>query len=173
MGKIDELVIAYEMYEDGIQHMGTTEVQLPDLEFLTQELSGAGIAGKIDEIITGNMEKMSTTFNFRTVGRWTSRLLEPRIHNIDLRVAQQYMDTEDATTNISNVKHVMRVKPKKISLGKLSAASTADASGEYSVFYYAMYADGKTMTEIDPLNCKCVINGVDYFEKVRKALGKQ
>ncbi len=173
MGKIDEFVIAYEMYEDGIQHMGTTEVQLPDLEFMTQELSGAGIGGKIDEIVTGNMMQMSATFNFRTIGRWTSKLLEPRVHNIDLRVAQQYMDTDNAVTDINNVKHVMRVKPKKISLGKLTAASTADASGEYSVLYYAMYVDGEMMTEIDPLNCKCTINGVDYFAKVRKALGKQ
>ena len=44
-------------------HMGTTEVQLPDLEFMTQELSGAGIGGKIDEIVTGNMMQMGTLFS--------------------------------------------------------------------------------------------------------------
>ena len=150
----------------------STEVTLPDLEFMTEELSGAGIAGTVEEVITGNMSAMTTTFNFRTVGKWTTKLLEPRVHNIDLRVAQQNMETKDGTTSVSSVKHIMKIKPKKTTLGKVSAASTADASGEYSVLYYALYVDGVKITEVDPLNFICIINGKDYLQEVRKALGK-
>ena len=50
MAKIDELVINYAVYEDATEYMGTTEATLPDLEFLTEELSGAGIAGHVEEI---------------------------------------------------------------------------------------------------------------------------
>lgn len=172
MPKIDEFVVSYAMYENGTEYMGTTEVTLPDLEFMTEELSGAGIAGKVEEVITGNMSAMTTTFNFRTVGKWTAKLLEPRVHNIDLRVAQQNMETKDGTTSVSSVKHVMKIKPKKTTLGKVSAATTADASGEYSVLYYALYVDSVKVTEIDPLNFICIINGKDYLKEVRKALGK-
>lgn len=172
MGKVDEFVVSYVMYEDGTEYMGTTEVTLPDLEFVTEELAGAGISGKIQEVITGNMSAMTTTFNFRTVGKWTAKLLEPRMHNIDLRVAQQNMETRDGITSVSSVKHVMKIKPKKITPGKVSAATTADASGEYAVFYYALYIDGEKVTEIDPLNFICVINGKDFLEDVRRALGK-
>ena len=73
---------------------------------------------------------------------------------------------------VSSVKHIMRVKPKKTALGKVAAASTADVSGEYAVSYYAMYMDGKKVTEIDPLNFICMINGTDFLAAVRKALGK-
>ena len=172
MGKIDEFVVSYAMYENGTEYMGTTEVTLPDLEFMTEELSGAGIAGKVEEVITGNMNAMTTTFNFRTVGKWTARLLEPRVHNIDLRVAQQKMETKDGTTSVSGLKHIMKIKPKKTALGKVSAATTSDASGEYSVLYYALYVDGVKVTEVDPLNFICIINGRDFLEEVRKALGK-
>lgn len=172
MAKIDEFVVSYAMYENGTEYMGTTEVTLPDLEFMTEELSGAGIAGKVEEVITGNMSAMTTTFNFRTVGKWTTKLLEPRVHNIDLRVAQQNMETKDGTTSVSSVKHIMKIKPKKTALGKVSAASTADASGEYSVLYYALYVDGVKVTEVDPLNFICIINGRDFLKEVRKALGK-
>lgn len=172
MGKIDELVINYALYEDATEYMGTTEATLPDLEYMTEEISGAGIAGNVEEIIIGHLNAMTTTLNFRTVGKAAVKLMEPRVHNIDLRVAQQRMDMRTSTTNVAAVKHIMKVKPKKTALGKVAAASAADVSGEYAVSYYAMYMDGKKVTEVDPLNFICYINGKDYLAEVKRALGK-
>ena len=59
-----------------------------------------------------------------------------------------------------------------ITAGKLAPASSAEASGEYPVTYYATYIDGKKVLEIDILNFIYYVNGVDYLEDVRKALGK-
>ena len=56
--------------------------------------------------------------------------------------------------------------------GESSIAAAADASGEYSVYYFAGYKDGKQLWEIDPWNYICKINGKDYMKDVRKALGK-
>lgn len=172
MAKIDELVINCVLYEDANEYLGMGEVTLPDLEFMAEEISGAGIAGSVEEIIIGHLSAMTTTLNFRTVCKAAVRLLEPRVHKLDLRVAQQQMNNRTSETEVTSVKHIMRVKPKKTALGKVAAASTADASGEYAVQYYAMYMDGKKMTEVDPLNFICIINGYDYLAAVRKALGK-
>jgi hypothetical protein len=49
---------------------------------------------------------------------------------------------------------------------------SADTSGEYVVYYFAAYKDGKQLWEVDKRNMKCVIDGVDYMAPVRKALGK-
>ena len=163
MSNVDELVINYAIYEDAVEYLGTTEVTLPDLEYMTEELSGAGIAGNIEEIIIGHLNAMSTTFNFRTVTAAAVKLMEPRVHRMNLRTS---------ANEVSGVKHIMKVKPKKTALGKVAAASTADVSGEYAVSYYAMYLDGSKVTEIDPLNFVCIINGKDYLKDVRKALGK-
>lgn len=172
MAKVDELVVNYAIYEDATEYLGTTEVTLPDLEYMAEELSGAGIGGAIEEIIIGHLNAMTTTFNFRTVTAAAVKLMEPRIHRIDLRVAQQQINMRNSANEINAVKHIMKIKPKKTALGKVAAASTADVSGEYAVHYYAMYMSGKRVTEIDPLNYTCTINGVDYLKDVRKALGK-
>ena len=172
MAKIDELVINCALYEDANEYLGMGEVTLPDLEFMTEEISGAGIAGNIEEIIIGHLSAMTATLNFRTVCKAAVSLLEPRVHKLDLRVAQQQMNNRTSETEVSAIKHIMKVKPKKTALGKVSAATTSDASGEYSVLYYALYVDGVKVTEVDPLNFICIINGRDFLEEVRKALGK-
>lgn len=172
MSMIDELVVNFAIYEDAVEYLGMAEATLPDIEYLTEEMSGAGIAGSIETIIIGHLSAMTTTLNFRTVGTSAVRLLEPRIHKIDLRSAQQQMDNQTSETEVTTVKHVMKVKPKKTALGKVAAASAADVSGEYAVSYYAMYVEGKKVIEVDPLNFICIINGTDYLKKVRKALGK-
>lgn len=172
MGKIDELVVNFAVYEDAIEYLGMAEATLPDIEYLTEEISGAGIGGNVEEIIIGHLAAMTTTLNFRTVCASAVRLLEPRVHKIDLRVAQQQMNNRTSETEVTSVKHIMKVKPKKTALGKVAAASTADVSGEYATSYYAMYMAGKKVTEVDPLNFICMINGKDYLADVRKALGK-
>lgn len=172
MSKVDELVVNYAIYENSNEYLGTTEVTLPDLEFMTEELQGAGIAGTVEEIITGHLNAMTTTLNFRTITKAAISLMTPTVHKIDLRVAQQQMNMRTSQTNIASVKHIMRIKPKKTALGKVASASTADVSGEYAVSYYAMWLDGEKLTEIDPLNFICNINGTDYLKEVKKALGK-
>ena len=172
MAKIDELVVNFAVYEDANEYLGMAEATLPDLEYLAEEMSGAGIAGNVEEIIIGHLSAMTTTLNFRTVCKAAVRLLEPRTHKLDLRVAQQQMNNRTSETTITGVKHIMRVKPKKTALGKVAAASTADVSGEYATQYYAMYMNGEKVTESDPLNFICIINCHEYLAEVRKALGK-
>lgn len=172
MAKIDELVINFLVYEDAIEYLGMAEATLPDIEYMTEEMNGAGIAGNVEEIIIGHLSAMTMTLNFRTVCKSAVRLLEPRVHKLDLRVAQQQTNNSTGETEIANVKHIVRVKPKKTALGKAAAASTADVSGEYAVQYYSMYMDGEKKIEIDPMNFICIINGIDYLEAVRNALGR-
>ena len=62
--------------------------------------------------------------------------------------------------------------PKTTTMGSVAPFTAPDASGEYVVYYYAAYRDGKLLWEIDKRNMKCVILGTDYMEPVRKALGK-
>ena len=52
------------------------------------------------------------------------------------------------------------------------SASTAEASGEYAVTYFATFFDGKKVLEVDKLNFIYEVDGVDYLAEVRKAMGK-
>ena len=172
MPKIDETVIGFATYEDATEYYGMSEVTLPEISNLTEEISGAGMGGKVEAVILGAIEAMTTTLNFRTVTKNAIKLHEPREHKIDLRVAQQNKNTTKGVTEVGRVKHLLTLTPKKLNPGKVATASAAEVSGEYATSYYATYIDGKKMLEIDPLNYIYFVNGKDYLADVRKALGK-
>lgn len=172
MAKVDETVIGFAVYEDATEYLGMSEVALPEISSLIEEISGAGIGGKIESVILGAVEAMTTTLNFRTVTKNAIKLHEPREHKIDLRVAQQQKDTAKGKTEVVKVKHLLTLTPKKLNPGKVATASAAEVSGEYATTYFATYIDGKKMLEIDPLNYIYFVNGTDYLADVRKALGK-
>lgn len=172
MAKIDETVIGFAVYENATEYLGLSEVTLPEISNITEEISGAGIGGKLESVILGAIEAMTLTLNFRTVTNNAIKLHEPRQHQIDLRAAQQEKDTTKGVTNVVQVKHLLTITPKKLNPGKVATASAAEVSGEYAVSYYATYIDGKKKLEIDPANYIYYVNGTDYLAAVRKALGK-
>lgn len=172
MSKVNETIINFQVYENATEYYGMAEVGLPEISFITNEVKGAGISGTFESVVLGHLEAMTLTLNFRTIVADAIALLEPRDHQIDLRVAQQDKDTVSGQTKVIAVKHVFVCKPKMLSPGAVAPASPADASGEYAVTYWAMFIDGKKEIEIDILNFICFIHGKDYLEDVRKALGK-
>ena len=172
MSKINETIINFQVYENSTEYYGMAEVALPEISNITNEVKGAGISGTFESVVLGHLEAMTLTLNFRTLVKDAIALLEPRDHQIDLRVAQQDKDTVSGQTKVVAVKHVFVVKPKKLNPGKVAPASPADASGEYAVTYWATFIDGKKSLEIDILNFIYYVNGTDYLADVRKALGK-
>lgn len=172
MSKVNETVINFQVYENGTEYYGMAEVTLPEISYITNEITGAGISGKLESVALGHIEAMTLGLAFRTLTKDAIALLEPRDHQLDLRVAQQDKDTVSGKTKVVALKHVFVVKPKKLSPGKVAPASPADASGEYAVTYWATFIDGKRVLEIDILNFICFIQETDFLEEVRKALGK-
>lgn len=171
MATRDTLIASFAAYEDSKEYLGMTDATLPDIEYMSEKISGAGIGGEIEEIIIGHMSAMTTTLKFRTVSSAAVKLLEPRSHKIDLRVAQQQLDTSTGKTNIVTVKYILKLRPKETKIGKIESASKTDVSGSYATSYYAMYLNGKKVTEIDPLNFICLVNGKDCLSNVKKTLG--
>lgn len=172
MPKIDETVLNFAVYEGGTEYLGMAEITLPEISNITNEVKGAGLNGTFESVALGHIEAMTLGLNFRTFTKSAMKLFEPRNHQIDLRVAQQSTENTSSNAGIIRVKHVFIVAPKKFAPGKVAPASPADASGEYPVTYWASYIDDTRVLEIDILNFKYEINGVDYLADVRKALGK-
>jgi len=171
MAKQPEAIINYEVYEDGKRFLGISQAVLPNIAFLTQTINGSGMNGNVEAVLVGMMDAMSATLNFRDATKAAVQLCAPEKHNITLMVAKQHWDTEKIRKGITADKFVMVVLPKNTQFGTVAPASASDASGEYTVYYYAGYRDDKLIFEIDPWNYKCTINGKDYTEKIRKALG--
>ena len=167
-----ESLIDFKVYEDNNEYLGVAQVGLPDLAYITQQLTGAGIAGNVEAVLIGMMDIMTTTMQFRSCTEAAAKLAKPIAHQIDLRVAEQFWDSAAGQRVVQADKYVLKIIPKKTAAGTIAPASPADANGEYSTYYYAAFKDGKKLWEIDPHNYICIIDGVDYMQAVRKALGK-
>ena len=169
---IDQSVINFAVYEDSVEYLGVSKVTLPDVTFLTQSISGAGVGGNVEAVILGHLEAMTLGLEFRTTTPQSVQLSELRRHSIDLRVANQYEDPVAGTVEARKEKHIFVVVPKSTKGGAIAPATPTSGSGEYAVRYWATYINGKKVRELDPLNFICYINGVDYLAGVRAALGK-
>ena len=172
MAKHDTLNVNFACYEDAKEYLGMTEATLPDIEYMSETISGAGIGGELEEVLVGMVSAMTTTLNFRTPNASAIKLTRPGVHKIDLRVAQQRRNSTSGKIDIVQIKHILKLTPKKQGMGTVAPASPADVSGDYATSYFATYIDGKKKTEIDPENFICNIDGKDYLADVRKALGK-
>lgn len=150
MGKIDELIVNFALYEDATEYLGMAEVTFPEISNLAEEINGAGIAGNVEAVVIGHLEAMTTTLTFRTVTAAAVKLNEPRVHNIDCRVAQQNYNTRTAQTSTSSVKHILKLFPKKFAPGKAAVASTADASRRICNKVLCNVSGWEKVVEVDP-----------------------
>lgn len=172
MDKRTEAYIDFLVYRNSRELLGVAKAKMPDIKFLTQTVSGAGVAGNVEAILKGMIDAMTLGLEFISATDSAVELAAPVKHNIDLRVAEQQWNKVKARSEVASSKYVMVVIPKSTTIGGIATASPADASGEYAVYYYAAYKGNKQLWEIDPYNYICKINGVDYMKEVRAALGK-
>ena len=168
-----EAYIDFEVYDaDSGNLVGASGVTLPNIELLTQTITGAGIGGSIEAPIIGMSNTMSLTLNFRSTTDAATKLAAPVKHTLDIRVAEQYWETVAVEKQIHADRFVMVVVPKNTSVGQISPATTAAVSGEYAVYRYEGYDDGTELWCIDPFNYVFRVNGTDYAADIRTALGK-
>lgn len=172
MSKQPAAYINLELYEDSVNLLGIAKVKLPSITYPCVTISGAGMMGNMEVPLYGMVDAMTTDITFLTATDSAVGLMAPKKHQLDMRVAEEYWSTEDAEVGTWADKYVMIVRPKSTDPGTVAPMASADASGQYAVYYFAAYKDGRRLWEIDKRNMKCVINGVDYMADVKKALGK-
>ncbi|MBG9799532.1 phage major tail tube protein [Brevibacillus laterosporus] len=171
MKKIPDKLISYTAYLDGSEYLGIVDVQLPDLESLTESIKGAGIAGDVEMPVLGHFGSMTVTLNWRTVNTSAIRLARQKSHSIDFRGSQQQYNSGTGDLKPTGVKVSIKGFPKKTSLGKFEIGATTDTSNEMEVTYLKVEVDGKKRLEIDKFNFIAVIDGVDELAEVREQLG--
>lgn len=164
--------INLEIYEDGVNLLGVAKVRLPSIAYPCVTISGAGMMGEMEIPLYGMVSAMTLGIDWLTPHGDAVRLMTPEKHQLDMRVAEEYWNVEQAEVGLWADKYVTVVRPKSASPGTVAPMGSADASGEYAAYYFAAYRDGKQLWEVDKRSMKCVIGGVDYMAPVRKALGK-
>ncbi|CCJ32891.1 MULTISPECIES: phage major tail tube protein [Caloramator] len=171
MNQVPEKLINFRVYEDGTDLVGTADIELPELEYMTDKIKGAGIAGEVDSPVLGHFGSMTVKINWRTLSKPLITLATPKAHNLDFRGAIQIYDAGAGQYKVTPVKVTAKCTPKKTALGKFDVGSSTDSSSELEALYLKVDIDGRTVAEIDKLNYICIIDGVDYLKDIRTALG--
>ena len=165
--------INFRVYEDSVNEVGLANITLPDITNMVVTLMGSGMMGEVDVPIMGMIKNMVLGMKFLSHSdpNTFALFMEQRKHQIELRVAEEFWDIEDAEIGMWANKYVFIARPKDMKSGAIAPATAADASGQFDVYLYAAYREGKELWYIDKRNMIFRVNGKDYMADVRKALG--
>ena len=172
MLQLPEVLNNFNLYNDTEKLIGQTgDIELPELEALTETLDGAGILGEIEDPVTGQFKSSSSKITWSCLNKDYFKLLNTtKPCQLTLRASLQCMDTSTGVTDYYACKIVMRGKAKTIGLGTASKGKKMECETEIETTYIKVVVGGSTLLELDKLNFKFVLNGVDMLKKIRKQI---
>lgn len=171
---IPDKLINAKIYNSGKSElMGTADAELPSLEYMTESISGLGLAGEMETPVIGHFKSLPFKFKWNTTNELALTLLQTQTHHLDVHASIQRYDTGTGEMISQPLKVVLRGLPKKVGLGKLEPGKKMDSETELECSYIKMWINGEVVLEIDKFNFICSVMGTDMLAGVRKDLGME
>jgi P2 family phage contractile tail tube protein len=167
----DKLINAKIYYAGGTELLGTANAELPSLEYITESLSGLGIAGELETPVIGHFKSLPFKFSWNVPNKQAVTLLASTTHHLEVFGSIQHHDSGSGELVPEAVKVVLRGLPKKVGVGKVEAAKKMESETELECSYIKMWLGGEEVLEIDKFNFICRIMGKDMLDQVRRDLG--
>lgn len=172
MNKLPERLKDFRAYLGGTNALlGVADVTLPSFDMMTETVKAAGILGEYESPTMGHLQSMKMTLNFRVLTEEQVKLLRPEVHRIDLRGANQVYNTATGGYKDAAVRLVVQGPATKVDLGKFEKSAASGGSAELEIYYMKLQFDGVTKVEFDRFNYIFIVDGVDYMQGTRNALG--
>lgn len=169
---IPALLTDANIYKDGVGLLGVGSIEIPNFEYLTESLSGLGIAGEVDAPVVGHMKSMSVKIKWNTTNATATSLLAPMAHQLEIYASVQQYDAGSGTYDHQPVKIVLKAAPKNVGIGKMEPGKKMDAETELEIYYLKLWQGGSEMVELDKFNYIFRVLHVDYLAQIRANLGK-
>lgn len=166
---IPEVLNHYNVYKSGTKLIGISgEIELPELEAITDTIEGAGVIGEIEDPVTGQFASATIKIPFSVLyDDYFSLLDTTNPPELTLRQSMQCMDPSTGVTGYYPVKIVVRGKAKTSSLGKVVKGKKGEPEVELEILYIKIMINNFCTLELDKLNFKFTLNGTDMLAKVR------
>lgn len=167
---IPEVLNHYNVYNDKAKKLiGISgEIELPELEALTDTLEGAGVLGEIEDPVTGQFASAKIKIPFSVLYEDLFSIINTTTPpQLTLRASMQCMDPTTGATGYYPVKIVVRGKATNTTLGKVAKGKKGEPEVELEILYIKIQINNKTTLELDKLNFKFVLNGTDMLAKIR------
>ncbi len=172
MGKTPFITENFVVYNNDGELLGAAEVTLPDLEYMTETITGSGIAGELEIPLPGQYKAMEVGLKFPALSESIIALAAPISHQLDIRGSIRGRDPASGELVSYPLKVVVKGPNKKAGLGKLEAAKAMENEFTIAANYLKIWIDNREKVEIDIINMIAVIDGVDYMARTRENLGK-
>ncbi|MEC7120354.1 MAG: phage major tail tube protein [Pseudomonadota bacterium] len=145
-----------------------TEVTLPKLTRKLEDYRAGGMDGTVS--VDLGQEKMEMTLK---VGGFMAELYrdfaKPGVNAVPLRFTGAYQ--RDDTCAVQSVEVFCRGRLAEVDGGTSKAGDDTEQSFLYHINYYRLRVDGRDEIEIDVINMKCIVDGVDVLAEIRNAIG--
>lgn len=167
---IPEVINNYNIYDDKARKMiGISgEVELPELEAITDTVEAAGILGEVEDPVTGQFASAKIKIPFSNLYEDIFNLMDTtNPPQLTLRGSMQVMNSATGGTDYVPVKIVVRGKATTSSLGKFVKGKKGEPEIELEILYLKVMINNKTTLELDKLNSVFEVNGKDMLAKVR------
>ena len=171
MNKIAEKIRLFNAYVGSVDSANklvgiTDEVTLPDFEMMSETLSLAGLPGEIDSPSTGQFKSAQVEITFSNISEEALRLAADDSKALILRGAQEQLEKESYGSSTIGRALTIKGLTKGINFGKLKKGGYGNPSIKKEVLYYQDKVGETVITEVDKLNAKYVVNGVDMMADV-------
>ncbi len=167
---IPEVMNNYNVYNDRAKKLiGISgEVELPELEAITDTVEAAGVLGEVEDPVTGQFSSAKIKIPFSNLYEDIFTLMDTtKPPQLTLRGSMQVMNSSTGGTDYIPVKIVVRGKATTSSLGKLVKGKKGEPEIELEILYIKVMINNRTTLELDKLNFKFAINGKDMLAKIR------
>ena len=148
-----------------------TSFDTPEIAFADGEMSGSGIMGTINIPDPYNMDPMEASIKAKNFSEGVIEAVKPTGVNLRLSWA---IDSINSSANKGYTAYTAVIKglPKTIPSVSAEKGEEMEIEIPIAVNYYKLIKNGKVLHEIDQLNGKLIINGVDYMDALNKKLGR-
>lgn len=157
----------FNVFVDGVGYAGrVTEGAPPKITVKTEEHIAGGMAAPVD-VDAGTVEKLTFEVTLAEYNPAVHSLIGKDDVSVVFRAAQGQNDAEVEAVIIT-----VRALLREVGQGSLKpAAGKTELKLAFTASYYKLDIGAATVVEIDAVNMKRVIGGVDQLANQRRALG--
>ena len=172
MPKRPEQTIAYRIYHKGSDFLGVATIELPQVQQMTETISGSGIAGEIENPTIGITQPMSCKLSFTSMTseafkalNWTETALWECYAAVQV--------TDDATSVRDSVAYQINFlgRAKSFPLGSLEQGKKHGNEIEMELTRLEVLLEGEEKLLIDKLAFIYRVEGNDLLRQVRAQTG--
>ena len=167
-----EQTVDFKVYHNGSDLIGVATIDLPELSYMTETLSGAGVAGEIENPTIGMTESTTMTLSFNSIQEEAFNALDWTQNNL-FECYASHQVTDNATGLRTTVSYRINVlgRTKTFPLGTWEPGKKQENEVELETTRLEVLYNNEEKLLIDKLAFIHRVNGTDLLATVRAQMG--